>query len=166
MFVFKWRFRCRCRRCCLSSLLTIWDAAHAWCDYALLSIRAPKWQTAFCKTSLLAGQTRNASAANLVAAVILIACRYVKQLRLANEILRIPEDTISMSKITRIWTCSLCSSVELRHFISKWKISFFSSQNSDLNNHLALCFANNDNEMTFVGHIVPLGRKWCYSGHK
>ena len=32
----------------------------------------------------------------------------------------------------------------------------FSSQNSDLNNNLALCIDNNDNEMTFVGDIVYL----------
>ena len=32
----------------------------------------------------------------------------------------------------------------------------FSSQNSDLNNHLALCIDNNDNQMNFVGHIVYL----------
>ena len=32
----------------------------------------------------------------------------------------------------------------------------FSSQNSDLNNDLALCIDNNDNQMTFVGHIVYL----------
>ena len=30
----------------------------------------------------------------------------------------------------------------------------FSSQNSDLNNDLSLCIDNNDNQMTFVGHIV------------
>ena len=32
----------------------------------------------------------------------------------------------------------------------------FSSQSSDLNNHLALCIDNNDNQMNFVGHIVYL----------
>ena len=32
----------------------------------------------------------------------------------------------------------------------------FSSQNSDLNNDLALCIDDDDNQMTFVGHIVYL----------
>ena len=32
----------------------------------------------------------------------------------------------------------------------------FSSQNVDLNNHLALCIDNNDNQMTFVRHILYL----------
>ena len=32
----------------------------------------------------------------------------------------------------------------------------FSSQNLDLNNHLALCIDNNDNQMTFVRHILYL----------
>ena len=31
-----------------------------------------------------------------------------------------------------------------------------SCQNSDLNNDLALCIDNNDNQMIFVGHIVYL----------
>ena len=31
-----------------------------------------------------------------------------------------------------------------------------SSQNLDLNNDLALCIDNNDNQMTFVGHIAYL----------
>ena len=84
------------------------------------------------KTRLLAGQTRNARAANAFAALILIDCIDVKQLRLANENLKIPEDTISMPKLARICTCSLCSSVELEisnYF--KMEDQFFSSQNSD-----------------------------------
>ena len=32
----------------------------------------------------------------------------------------------------------------------------FSSQNSDLDKHFALCIGNNDNDMTFVVHIVYL----------
>ena len=32
----------------------------------------------------------------------------------------------------------------------------FPSQNSDLNNDLALCIDNNDNQTTFVGHLVFL----------
>jgi len=51
---------------------------------------------------LLAGQTRNARAANAFAALILIGCRDVKQLCLANENLRIPEDTISIPKQAKI----------------------------------------------------------------
>ena len=38
----------------------------------------------------------------------------------------------------------------------------FSSQNSDLNNDLALCIDNNDNQMTVVGHMVHL----CLSQHQ
>ena len=52
----------------------------------LLSIRAAKWQTALCKTRLSAGQTGNVRAQNTFAALILIGCRDVKQLRSANEI--------------------------------------------------------------------------------
>ena len=33
---------------------------------------------------------------------------------------------------------------------------FFSCQNSDLNNDWALCTDNNDNQMTFGGHIAYL----------
>ena len=36
------------------------------------------------------------------------------------------------------------------------KDQLFSSQNSDLNNDLALFIGNNDNHMTFGGHIVYL----------
>jgi len=32
----------------------------------------------------------------------------------------------------------------------------FSSQNLDLNNDLALCIDDDDNQMTFIGHIVYL----------
>jgi len=56
---------------------------------------------------------KNARAANAFAALILIGCRHVKQLGLANENLRIPEDTISMPKL-------FC---RVKDFISKWKIS-------------------------------------------
>ena len=56
----------------------------------LLSIRAAKWQTALCKTRLLGGQTENVRAENTFAALMLTDCRDVKQLRSANEILRIP----------------------------------------------------------------------------
>ena len=40
------------------------------------------------------------------------------------------------------------------------KDQLFSSQNSDLNNDLATCIDNSDNQMTFVGRIVYL----CRSG--
>ena len=40
------------------------------------------------------------------------------------------------------------------------KDQLFSSQNSHLNNDLATCIDNSDNQMTFVGHIVYL----CRSG--
>ena len=56
----------------------------------LLSIRAAKGQTTLCKTRRFAGQTGNVRAENIFAALILIGCRDVKQLRSANEILRIP----------------------------------------------------------------------------
>ena len=55
----------------------------------LLSIRAAKLQSALCKTRHFTGQTGNARAENVFAALILIGCRDVKQLRGANEILRI-----------------------------------------------------------------------------
>ena len=88
--------------------------------------------TALCETHLLAGQTRNARAANAFPALILIGCRGVKQLPLANENLRIPEDSISMPKLARICTCSLCSSVELEiSSYFKMEDQLFSSQNSD-----------------------------------
>ena len=41
-------------------------------------------------------------------------------------------------------------------FYFKMEEKLFSSKNSDLNNNLALCIDNNDNQMTFVGHIVHL----------
>ena len=62
---------------------------------------------ALYKSRLLAGQTRNARAANTFAALIRIGCRDVEQVHLANGNLRIPEDTISMPKLERICTCSL-----------------------------------------------------------
>ena len=55
----------------------------------LLSMRAAKWQTALRKTRVLVGQTRNARAAKGFATLILIGCRDVKQLRLANGNLRV-----------------------------------------------------------------------------
>ena len=62
----------------------------------------------------------------------LIGFRDVKQLHLANVKLRIPEDTISMPNLARICSCSLCTLFcRVGDFISNWKISFFSSQNSD-----------------------------------
>ena len=92
----------------------------------LLSIRTAKWLTALCKTRHFAGQTGDARAENSFAALILIGCRDVKQLRLANEILRMPFQCQSWQlKLARICTCSLCSSVELEIFISKWRISIF-----------------------------------------
>ena len=98
---------------------------------------------------------RNARTANAFAALILIGCSDVKQLRLANENLRIPEDTISMPKLARICTCSLCSFVELDIYF-KMEDQLFPSEYSDLNNDLALCIDNNDNQMSFVWHIVYL----------
>ena len=74
---------------------------------------------------LVAGQTRNARAANAFAALILIGCRDVKQLRLVNENLRIPQDTISMPKLARVCACSFCSSCR----VGEWKISFFPNIN-------------------------------------
>ena len=56
----------------------------------LLSIRAAKWLIALCKTRHFAGQTGDARAEDSFATLILIGCRDVKQLRLANAILRIP----------------------------------------------------------------------------
>ena len=59
------------------------------CDnikFPLLSIRAAQWQTALCKTRLFAGQTGNVRAENTFAALILIGCRDVKQLRSVNEV--------------------------------------------------------------------------------
>ena len=74
---------------------------------------------------LAAGQTRNARAANTFAALILIGCRDVKQLRLVNENLRIPKDTISMPKVARVCACPFCSSCR----VGEWKISFFPNIN-------------------------------------
>ena len=74
---------------------------------------------------LVAGQTRNARAANAFAALILIGCRDVKQLRLVNENLRIPQDTISMPKLAQVCACSFCSSCR----VGEWKISFFTNIN-------------------------------------
>ena len=52
---------------------------------------AAKWQSALCKTCLFAGQMGNGHAENAFAALIRIGSRLdVKQLCLANEILRIP----------------------------------------------------------------------------
>ena len=124
-----------------------------------------KWQTALCKRHLLAGQTRNVRAANAFATLILIGCRDVlKQRRLANENLMIPEGAISMPKLARICTCSLCSSVELEILFQNGRSAFsrsaFFSENLDLNNHLVLCIDNNDNQMPFVGHIVYLCPLW------
>ena len=61
--------------------------------------------------------------------------QYGRRVTRVNENLRIPEDTISVPKLARIFTCSLCSSVELEisgYF--KMEDQLFSSQNSDLNN--------------------------------
>ena len=81
-----------------------------------------------------------------VLALILIGYKYVKELRLANENLRIPEDTISMPKMARIWTCSLCSSVELGILFQNGRSAFFWLKlGFTVNNHLALCIDNNDN---------------------
>ena len=55
----------------------------------LLSIRAAKGRTAFYETRLFEGQQGNVRAENTFAALILTGCRDVKQLRSANEILRI-----------------------------------------------------------------------------
>ena len=66
---------------------------------------------ALYKTRLLAGQTRNARAANAFATLIRIGYRNVEKLRLANGNLSIPEDTISMPKLVRICTCSLSLSL-------------------------------------------------------
>ena len=54
---------------------------------------------------------------------LLIGCKSFKQLCLANENLRIPEDAISMLKMARIYF--------------KMGDQLFSSQNSDLNNLVA-----------------------------
>jgi len=77
------------------------------------------------KHSFLPGQTRNARAANACTALILIGCRYVKQLCLTNENLRIPEDTISVPKRAQICTCSLCSSVESESLFQNERSAFF-----------------------------------------
>ena len=61
-----------------------------------------------------------------------------------------------MPKMARICTWSLCSSVELRILFQNGRSAFF----SDLNKNLALCIDNNDNQMTFVGHIVYLCPSW------
>ena len=100
-------------------------------------------------------------------------CWDIKQLRLANENLRIQ------------FQCQRWRKFVLAHFVVlySWRFYFkmedqlFPSQNSDLNNDLALCIDNNDNQMTIVAHkvcvsrstictLAPLGRKWCYSGLK
>ena len=97
----------------------------------------PNDKLALCKTHLLGGQTKNARAANAFAALILIGCRHVKQVGLANENLRIHEDTISMPKL-------FCVELEIL-------FQNFSSQNSDLNNNLTLCQAYS----LFVALIAP-----------
>ena len=124
-------------------------------------MRMAKWQTTLCKTCLL---EENVRGVNAFAAPILIGCRGVKQLRLANENLRIPEETFLMPKLTQICTCSLCSSVELEILFQNGRSAFsrsaFFSQNLNLNNHLVLCIDNNDNQMPFVRHIVYLCPLW------
>ena len=46
MFIFKWRFRCRCRRCCLSSLLCIagrlTSTFHSWSAPTLGILPSPR----------------------------------------------------------------------------------------------------------------------------
>ena len=81
-----------------------------------------------CNAHLLAGQTRNARAANAFAALILFGWRYFKQLRLVNDNLRISQDTISMPKLARICTCSLCSSVELEILFRNNRSAFIYSK--------------------------------------
>ena len=91
----------------------------------IIRLRAAKYQTVLCKTHLLAGQRRNARAANAFVALILIGCRDVKQLLLANENLRVPEDIISMQSWRKFVTCSLCSSVELEILFQNGRSAFF-----------------------------------------
>ena len=57
--------------------------------FQLLSIRAPKWQSAFRKTRLFAGQTENSLAEKIFSALILTGCRDVQH-SLGHEIQRIP----------------------------------------------------------------------------
>ena len=63
-----------------------------------------------------------------------------------------------MPKMARICTCSLCSSVQLESLFQNERLPFFFRQTPDLNNDLALCIDNTDNQMTFVGHIVCVPR--------
>ena len=93
-------------------------------DYYYHQYVQPNDKLPSVKCSFLLGQTRNARAANAFSALILISCRDVKQLRLANENLRIPEDTISVPRQAWICTCSLCSSVELESLFQNG-INFF-----------------------------------------
>ena len=61
----------------------------------------PNDKLLFVKRAFLRAK-REMQAAIAFPVLILIDCRDVKQLRLANENLRIPEDTISMPKLARI----------------------------------------------------------------
>lgn len=71
------------------------------------------------KTRLFAGKKGNARAENAFAALILIGCTDVKQLRSANDL----EDTISMQELARIFVDLTFPSFQL-----------LSIQNSDLDN--------------------------------
>lgn len=63
-----------------------------------------------------------------------------------------------MPKMARICTYSLCSSVQLENLFQNERLPFLDKQTPDLNNDLALRIDNNDNQMTFVGHIVCVPR--------
>ena len=84
----------------------------------LLSIHPAKWQTALCKTRLFVGQTRNARTESTFAALMLTGCRDVKQLRSANEILRIPFQCQSWREF--FWM----SFVALQWTFDVWRIYF------------------------------------------
>ena len=101
----------------------------------LPSVNAPK-DAPFC------GQMGRVRAENKFAALMLTACRDVKQLRPANEILRIPfHPRVGANFCGCVCTCSLCSSavnVDVWRFYFKMEevpnFQLFSSQNSDLDN--------------------------------
>ena len=130
------------------------------CDRLLLSIRAAKWQSTLCKSRLLAGQTRNARVANVFAALILIGCRDVKQLRTWGS-LKIPFQC-------QCWR-ELVLSVKLKswRFYCKMEDQLLSTQNSDLNNGRLneieqKAQAKNTKEATERG--VKKFDKWCLKG--
>ena len=105
------------------------ELTHAYCKFRV-KLKGHYYQYAQPNDKMPSvKRRRNTRAANAFAALIPIDCRDVNlHLRLANENLMIPEDIISMPKLVRICTCSLCSSVELEILFQNGRSAFFLSK--------------------------------------